>query len=115
MSKSGNRNSNLRAKIRVFIILTIVGAVAILAALLSLFLFEIEDTIYADGFSIPEHTFELVGHVAAHVKKFNFRTGDDVKEGEVIAELDSRAYEAAAITAECITSPSSCRESRYRE
>ena len=34
MSKSGNRNSNLRAKIRVFIILTIVGAVAILAALL---------------------------------------------------------------------------------
>ena len=90
MSKSGNRNSNLRAKIRVFIILTIVGAVAILAALLSLFLFEIEDTIYADGVIIPEHTFELVGHVDAHVKKFNFRTGDDVKEGEVIAELDSR-------------------------
>ena len=82
MSKSGNRNSNLRAKIRVFIILTIVGAVAILAALLSLFLFEIEDTIYADGVIIPEHTFELVGHVDAHVKKFNFRTGDDVKEGE---------------------------------
>lgn len=100
MSKSGNRNSNLRAKIRVFIILTIVGAVAILAALLSLFLFEIEDTIYADGVIIPEHTFELVGHVDAHVKKFNFRTGDDVKEGEVIAELDSRAYEAAAITAD---------------
>ncbi len=100
MSKSGNRNSNLRAKIRVFIILTIVGAVAILAALLSLFLFEIEDTIYADGVIIPEHTFELVGHVDAHVKKFNFRTGDDVKEGEVIAELDSRAYEAAAIAAD---------------
>ena len=100
MSKSGNRNSNLRAKIRVFIALTIIGAVAILAALISLFLFEIEDTIYADGVIIPEHTFELVGHVDAHVKKFNFRTGDDVREGEVIAELDSRAYEAAAIAAD---------------
>ena len=100
MSKSGNRNSNLRAKIRVFIALTIIGAVAILAALISLFLFEIEDTIYADGVIIPEHTFELVGHVDAHVKKFNFRTGDDVREGDVIAELDSRAYEAAAIAAD---------------
>ena len=100
MSRNGNRNSNLRAKIRVFIILTIIGAVAILAALVSLFLFEIEDTIYADGVIIPEHTFELVGHVDAHVKKFNFRTGDDVKEGDVIAVLDSRAYEAAAITAD---------------
>ena len=67
MSKSGNRNSNLRAKIRVFIILTIVGAVAILAALLSLFLFEIEDTIYADGVIIPEHTFELVGLSLIHI------------------------------------------------
>lgn len=100
MSKTGNRNSNLRAKIRVFMVLTLIGAAAILAALLSLFLFEIEDTIYADGVIIPEHTFELVGHVDAHVKKFNFRTGDDIREGDVIAELDSRAYEAAAIAAD---------------
>jgi Multidrug resistance efflux pump len=100
MSKTTSRTSNLRAKIRIFIILTIVGGVAILGALLSLFLFEIEDTIYADGTIIPEHTFELVGHVDAHVKKFNFRTGDDVKEGDVIAELDARAYEADALAAE---------------
>ena len=45
MSKTTSRTSNLRAKIRIFIILTIVGGVAILGALLSLFLFEIEDTI----------------------------------------------------------------------
>ena len=32
MSKSGNRNSNLRAKIRVFIALTIIGAVALAGA-----------------------------------------------------------------------------------
>ncbi|MBR2364489.1 MAG: HlyD family efflux transporter periplasmic adaptor subunit, partial [Lentisphaeria bacterium] len=32
--------------------------------------------------------------------KFNFRTGDDVKTGDVIAELDTRAYEASSIAAE---------------
>lgn len=100
MSKSPNKPSGLRAKIKIFILLSILGAVAILSLGFSLFFFEIEDTIYADGIIVPEKTFEIVGHIDAHIIKFNNRIGDDVKEGDVIAELDSRTYEADAISLE---------------
>lgn len=100
MSKSPNKPAGLRAKIKVFILLTILGALAILSLIFSLFFFEIEDTIYADGVIIPDKTFEIVGHIDAHIVKFNNRRGDDVKEGDVIAELDSRTYEADAISLE---------------
>lgn len=100
MSKSPNKPAGLRAKIKVFILLTILGALAILSLVFSLFFFEIEDTIYADGVIIPDKTFEIVGHIDAHIVKFNNRRGDDVKEGDVIAELDSRTYEADAIALE---------------
>lgn len=100
MSKSPNKPAGLRAKIKVFILLTVLGALAILSLVFSLFFFEIEDTIYADGVIIPDKTFEIVGHIDAHIVKFNNRRGDDVKEGDVIAELDSRTYEADAIALE---------------
>ncbi|OQA85353.1 MAG: putative efflux pump membrane fusion protein [Lentisphaerae bacterium ADurb.Bin242] len=100
MSKSPNKPAGLRAKIKVFILLSVLGAVAILSLGFSLFFFEIEDTIYADGVIVPDKTFEIVGHIDAHIVKFNNRVGDDVKEGDVIAELDSRTYEADAIALE---------------
>ncbi|MBE6373900.1 MAG: HlyD family efflux transporter periplasmic adaptor subunit, partial [Lentisphaerae bacterium] len=67
---------------------------------ISLFMFKIEDTIYCPGVIVPEHTFEIVGHIDAHVKKFNHRMGDDVKKGDILAELDSRSYESDAIALE---------------
>ncbi len=100
MSKSSNKPAGLRAKIKVFILLTVLGALAILSLIFSLFFFEIEDTIYADGVIIPDKTFEIVGHIDAHIVKFNNRRGDDVKEGDVIAELDSRSYESDALSLE---------------
>lgn len=100
MSKSSNKPAGLRAKIKVFILLTVLGALAILSLVFSLFFFEIEDTIYADGVIIPDKTFEIVGHIDAHIVKFNNRRGDDVKEGDVIAELDSRSYESDALSLE---------------
>ena len=100
MSKSSNKPAGLRAKIKVFILLTVLGALAILSLVFSLFFFEIEDTIYADGVIIPDKTFEIVGHIDAHIVKFNNRRGDDVKEGDVIAELDSRSYESDALALE---------------
>ena len=67
---------------------------------IALFLFKIEDTIYCDGVVVPEHTYEIVGHIDAHVTKFNHRIGDDVRKGDIIAELDSRTYESDAISLE---------------
>ena len=94
------KHAKIRAKIRIFILMSCAGATALLSLAASLFLFKIEDTIYCDGVIVPDKTFEIVGHIDAHITKFNKRRGDDVKKGEVIAEMDSRAYEATAITLE---------------
>lgn len=92
--------SGIRSKMRLMLILTAIGGSAVLVAGIALLLIEIEDTIFARGAIVPEHTYEIVGHLDAQVTKFNFRTGDDVKTGDVIAQLDTRAYEASAIAAE---------------
>lgn len=92
--------SGIRSKMRLMLILTGIGGGAVVIAGLALLLIEIEDTIFARGMIVPEHTYEIVGHLDAPVTKFNFRTGDDVKNGDVIAQLDTRTYEASAITAE---------------
>ncbi|MBO7146579.1 MAG: HlyD family efflux transporter periplasmic adaptor subunit [Lentisphaeria bacterium] len=100
MAKLTHRQSGFRAKLKIFIILTVIGVCTILALGLSLLIFEIEDTIYCDGIIVPDKTFEIVGHVEAHVIKFNNRIGDDVKKGDIIAELDTRVYESNAIALE---------------
>ena len=94
------RTSKIRVRLKIYIML-IVGVVLILSVLgISLFTFKIEDTIYCEGVIVPERTFEIVGHIDAHVKKFNNRIGDDVRKGDILAELDSRTYEADAIALE---------------
>lgn len=100
MNRHSNRPAGLRSKIRVFVALTLTGITIIAVLGISLFLFKIEDTIYCGGVIVPEHTFEIVGHLDAHITKFHHRIGDDVKKGEIIAELDSRSYEADAIALE---------------
>ncbi|MBO5760935.1 MAG: HlyD family efflux transporter periplasmic adaptor subunit [Lentisphaeria bacterium] len=109
MSRAGNSfseqkhkagASGIRSKMRLMLILTAIGGGAVVIAGLALLLIEIEDTIFARGAVVPEHTYEIVGHLDAQVKKFNFRTGDDVKTGDVIAELDTRSYESSAIAAD---------------
>lgn len=95
-----NRTAKIRVRLKIYIML-IVGVVLILSVLgISLFMFKIEDTVYCEGVIVPEHTFEIVGHIDAHVKKFNNRIGDDVKKGDILAELDSRSYESDAIALE---------------
>lgn len=109
MSRAGNSfseqkhkagASGIRSKMRLMLILTAIGGGAVVIAGLALLLIEIEDTIFARGSVVPEHTYEIVGHLDAQVTKFNFRTGQDVKNGDVIAELDTRSYESSAIAAE---------------
>ena len=100
MRKNLKRNAGLRAKMKIFLSLGAITLLMLLAMGISLFVFEIEDTIYCPGSIVPDKTFEIVGHLDAHVLKFNNRMGDDVKKGDIIAELDSRSYQADAITLE---------------
>ena len=94
------RTARTRIRLKIYIML-IVGGVLIMSVLgISLFMLKIEDTVYCEGVIVPERTFEIVGHIDAHVKKFNHRIGDDVRKGDIIAELDSRSYEADAIALE---------------
>lgn len=100
MRKNLRRRVGLQAKMKIFISLGAITLLMLIAMGISLFVFEIEDTIYCQGAIVPDKTFEIVGHLDAHVLKFNNRMGDDVKKGDIIAELDSRSYQANAITLE---------------
>ena len=100
MSHNANKAGRTRSRLRLYLLLTFAGVLMMAGLGLSLFLFKIEDTIYCPGVIYPEHRFEVVGHIDAHITKFNHRMGDDVKKGDIIAELDSRSYESDAIALE---------------
>ena len=100
MNKNLKRDHTIRTKVRLYMLFTLIALLLIGLLLISLFLFRIEDTIYCRGVIVPEHTFEIVGHIDAHVTKFHHRMGEDVKKGDIIADLDSRSYEADAIALE---------------
>jgi len=100
MNKNLKHDHKIRTKVRLYMLFTLIALLLIGLLLISLFLFRIEDTIYCRGVIVPEHTFEIVGHLDAHVTKFHHRMGEDVKKGDIIAELDSRSYEADAIALE---------------
>ncbi len=99
MSLASRRN-RIRARIRNYILITVIGVLLFVAIGVSLFLVKIEDTVFCPGVIVPDHTFEIVGHIDAHITKFNNRMGDDVKKGNIIAELDSRSYQADAVALE---------------
>lgn len=92
----------LRSKMRIFMALGGAGILCVVAAVAALFLVEIEDTVYADGRIVPEDAFDIVGHLDARVAKLLRDEGDDVRQGEVIALLDSREFEDASIAADSV-------------
>ncbi len=87
------KSHGLRWKMRVFILFGMLGTLLIIAALTSLFFVHIEDTVYAEGKIIPEHTYDIVGHVDGRVVELLRDEGDDVAQGELIAKIDSVQYE----------------------
>jgi len=87
------KSRGLRWKMRVFIAFGLLGAIVVIAALVSLFFVNIEDTVYADGKIIPEHTYDIVGHVDGRLVELLREEGDDVAQGELIARIDSVQYE----------------------
>ena len=95
-----SRQNRIRARIRNYILISVIALLLIVLLGVAMFLIRIEDTVFCGGIIVPDHTFEIVGHIDAHVTKFNNRMGDDVKKGDIIAELDSRSYQADAVVLE---------------
>lgn len=90
--------SGFRWKLRIFAFVGLFLTVLIVCGVISLFLFEIEDVIYADGKIEPELPIDIVSHVDGRIAKLNFQEGDDVKQGDVIAMVDSLQYEEEYIS-----------------
>ena len=90
---SARNKTGLRLKLRIFAISGIGAAFLLFCGIISLFLIEIEDVIYAEGKVMPELPFDIVGHVDGRVVKLNYQEGDDVKQGDVISVVDSLQYE----------------------
>ena len=65
----------------------------IIGGVVALFVVEIEDVIYADGRIVSELPFDVISHVDGRVIRLHFEEGDDVREGDVIAEVDPMQYE----------------------
>lgn len=88
-----HKTAGLREKLR---LLTVIGFLIVLllcGGVLTLFLFEIEDVIYARGKIASEIAYEIIGHMDSRVIQLNFEEGDDVKAGEVIVQLDTILYD----------------------
>ncbi len=90
---AGSNKSKFKWKLRIFAICGMLLVFLTGCAFVSLFLIEIEDVIYAEGKIMPEHPYDIVSHVDGRVVKLNFNEGDDVKQGDVIAVVDSIQYE----------------------
>lgn len=72
----------------------------VVCGVVALFVVEIEDVIYADGRIVSELPFDVISHVDGRVIRLNFEEGDDVKEGDVIAEVDPMQYEEEYVAIE---------------
>ena len=72
----------------------------VICGVVALFVVEIEDVIYADGRIVSELPFDVISHVDGRVIRLNFEEGDDVKEGDVIAEVDPMQYEEEYVAIE---------------
>jgi len=94
-----NSKSSLRWNLRIFAAIGFLLLFMMICGVASLFLFEIEDVIYADGKIISELPFDIVSHVDGRVVKINFQEGDDIKQGDVIAVVDSIQYEEEYVSA----------------
>lgn len=95
-----HKTAGLRGKLR---LLTIIGFSLVLlvcGGIVALFLFDIEDVIYARGKIASEIAYDIIGHMDGRVIRLNFEEGDDVEAGEVIALLDTILYDEQRVRIE---------------
>lgn len=85
--------SKFNGRIRLLVIIGCSLLVLLVCAIASLFILEIEDVIYADGQVTSEFTIDMVSHLDGRITKLYVNAGQDVKKGDIIAEIDSTRYE----------------------
>ena len=85
--------SSLRGKVRLFSWL-IIGALLMLpTAVLVMFLVDVDDTIICEGTVIPKDMYELVAPAGGPVKEIFFKTGRQVKKGDLLVQLDDTDFQ----------------------
>ena len=85
--------SSLRGKVRLFAWL-IIGALLMLpTAVLLMFLIDVDDTVICEGTVIPKETYELVAPIGGAVKEIFCRSGDPVKKGDLLVQLDATEFQ----------------------
>ena len=85
--------SKFNGRIRMLIIVGCSLLVLLVCGIASLFILEIEDVIYADGQVTSEFTIDMVSHLDGRITKLYVNAGQEVKKGDIIAEIDSTRYE----------------------
>ena len=85
--------SSLRGKVRLFSWL-IIGALLMLpTAVLLMFLINVDDTVICEGTVIPKDTFELVAPTGGAVRELFCKSGNQVKKGDLLVQLDDTDYQ----------------------
>lgn len=92
--------SGFRWKLNLFITIGVILFLLVAGGIVSLFLFEIEDVIYADGRIASDIPYEIISHVEGRVIALNYEEGADVRAGDVIALVDSTQFEEEYIRIE---------------
>ncbi len=83
----------LRSSMKIFILLIVVALLLFPLAGVLLFLVDVDDSVLCEGVVSPEFSFDLVSHIDGRLVALNVRTGQKVKKGDVLAEIDSTPYE----------------------
>lgn len=87
------KNDGIHGKLKIFRILISVMALCMVLGMLILFLFKMEETVYAKGELAGFNDYELRSMVASSIVRICKDEGDTVKKGEEIIKLDSKALQ----------------------
>ena len=85
--------SKFNGRIRLLVVIGCSLLLLIVCGIASLFILEIEDVIYADGQISSELTIDMVSHLDGRITKLHVNAGQEVKKGDIIAEIDATPYE----------------------
>ena len=102
-----HKTAGLRGKLR---LLTIIGFSLVLlvcGGIVALFLFDIEDVIYARGKIASEIAYDIIGHMDGRVIRLNFEEGDDVESSRCSTRSCTTSSGSASRPSSGNTRPSS--------
>ena len=85
--------NSLRSKIKLFSWLIISALLTIPLVAILLYIVNVDDSIICTGTVIPQHTYDLAANFDGPVKELYFRTGDQVRKGDLIVQMDDTEYQ----------------------